>query len=166
MSKILDYIKNIPILSGDSSFAQLIRTYVVGAFNLIIGLILNYIFQFFIFSNIDIPLRTYLTNTGSFLIGVVISYFLSRKIIFKLASKDGSYKEFFNFIFTNLINLIIPLFILIIPLFIWYLIDIYRPTIQENELHFLVATVLIHSSILPIKYLVYKFFVFKDSLES
>ena len=40
MSKILDYIKNIPILSGDSSFAQLIRTYFVGAFNLIIGLIL------------------------------------------------------------------------------------------------------------------------------
>ena len=159
MLKILDYLKSIPILSGDSSFAQLIRTYVVGACNLIIGLILNYIFQFFIFSNIDIPLRTYLTNTGSFLIGVVISYFLSRKIIFKLASKDGSYKEFFNFIFTNLINLIIPLFI-------WYLIDIYRPTIQENELHFLVATVLIHSSILPIKYLVYKFFVFKDSLES
>ena len=102
MAKILDYIKNIPILSGDSSFAQLIRTYVVGAFNLIIGLILNYIFQFFIFSNINIPLRTYLTNTGSFLIGVVISYFLSRKIIFKLESKDGSYKEFFNFIFKRI----------------------------------------------------------------
>ena len=32
MSKVLDYIKNIPVLSGDSSFAQLIRTYVVGAF--------------------------------------------------------------------------------------------------------------------------------------
>ena len=95
----------------------------------------------------------------SLLEAVMAAYFLSRKIIFKLASKDGSYKEFFNFIFTNLINLIIPLFI-------WYLIDIYRPTIQENELQFLVATVLIHSSILPIKYLVYKFFVFKDSLES
>ena len=159
MLKIIDYIKNIPILSGDSSFAQLIRTYVVGALNLIIGLILNYMFQFFIFSSINIPLRTYMTNTGSFLIGVVISYFLSRKIIFKLSSKDGSYKEFFNFVFTNLINLIIPLFI-------WYLINIYSPTIQENVLHFLVSTILIHSGILPIKYLIYKFFVFKDSLES
>ena len=159
MSKMLEYIQNISILNGDSSFAQLIRTYVVGFFNLVIGLILNYIFQFFIFSNIDIPLRTYLTNTGSFVIGVIISYFLSRKIIFKLGPKDGSYKEFFNFVFTNLINLVLPLFI-------WYLINIYRPTIQENELHFLIATVLIHGSILPIKYLIYKFFVFKDSLES
>ena len=159
MYKVIDYVKNISILGGDSSFAQLIRTYVVGAFNLIIGLILNYIFQFIIFNNIDIPLRTYLTNTGSFLIGVVISYFLSRKVIFKLDSQNGNYKEFFNFVLTNLINLIIPLFI-------WYLINIYNPSIQENELHFLVATVLIHGSILPVKYLIYKFFVFKDSLES
>ncbi len=159
MLKILKFIRNIPILSGDSSFAQLLRTYIVGFFNLIVGLFSNYIFQFLIFNNIDIPLRTYLTNVGSFSIGVVISYFLSRKIIFKLNSKDGSYKEFFNFVFTNLVNLIIPLFI-------WYLIDVYNPSVQENELHFLIATVLIHSIILPIKYLIYKFFVFRDSLEN
>ena len=159
MSKLIVFLKGISILSGDSSAAQLIRTYIVGAFNLIIGLVINYIFQFFIFYNIDIPLRTYLTNIGSFCIGVVISYFISRKIIFKLDSRDGTLKEFFNFLFTNLINLIFPLII-------WYLIDIYKPSVQENELEFLIATVLIHGTILPIKYLIYKFFVFKDSLES
>jgi len=119
----------------------------------------NYIFQFFIFNNIEIPLRTYLTNIGSFSFGVIISYFLSRKIIFKLSSKKGNFKEFISFLVTNLINLILPLLI-------WYVIDRYKPSIQENELQFIVSTVLIHGSILPIKYLIYKFFVFKDSLDS
>ena len=159
MNKVLEYIKNNPLVTGDSSLAQLFRTYMVGAVNLIIGLILNYIFQFFIFETIEIPLRTYLTNIGSFSIGVIISYFLSRKIIFKLSSKKGNLKEFFNFTLTNLINLVVPLLI-------WFVIDLYRPAVQENELQFLVATVLIASIILPIKYIIYKFFVFKDSLES
>ena len=159
MSKLIVFLKGISILSGDSSAAQLIRTYIVGAFNLIIGLVINYIFQFFIFETIEIPLRTYLTNIGSFSIGVIISYFLSRKIIFKLSSTKGNLKEFFNFTLTNLINLVVPLLI-------WFVIDLYRPEVQENELQFLVATVLIASIILPIKYIIYKFFVFKDSLES
>ena len=137
----------------------MIRTYIVGGVNLLIGLLFNYIFQFFIFNNIEIPLRTYLTNIGSFSLGVIISYFLSRKIIFKLSPKKGNLKEFISFLATNLINLILPLLI-------WYVIDRYKPSIQENELQFIVSTVLIHGSILPIKYLIYKFFVFKDSLES
>ena len=159
MSKLIQFIKNNPLVSGDNSLAQLFRTYVVGAINLSIGLFLSYLFQFFIFYNIEIPLRTYLTNIGSFSIGVVISYFLSRKIIFKLSSAKGNFIEFLNFTLTNLINLIFPLLI-------WYTINVYRPSVQENELQFLIATVLIHSSILPIKYIIYKFFVFKDSLES
>ena len=159
MSKLLQIIKNVPLINGESSFAQLFRTYVVGVVNLVIGLFLNYIFQFFIFDSIEIPLRTYLTNIGSFSIGVVISYFLSRKIIFKLLSAKGNFIEFLNFTLTNLINLIFPLLI-------WYGINVYRPSVQENEIQFLIATVLIHSSILPIKYIFYKFFVFKDSLES
>ena len=159
MNKVLEYIKNNPLVTGDSSLAQLFRTYMVGAVNLVIGLILNYIFQFFIFETIEIPLRTYLTNIGSFSIGVIISYFLSRKIIFKLSSTKGSLKEFFNFTLTNLINLVVPLLI-------WFVINLYRPEVQENELQFLIATVLISSIILPIKYIIYKFFVFKDSLES
>ena len=159
MSKFLNFLRDIPLINGDSSLAQLIRTYMVGSINLLIGLLVNYIFQFFIFGNIAIPLRTYLTNVGSFSIGVVISYFLSRRIIFKLSSKDGNFKEFINFVLTNLINLILPLLI-------WYFIDIYRPSIQENEIQFLIATVLIATVILPIKYVIYKFFVFRDSLDN
>lgn len=159
MSKFLNFLRDIPLINGDSSLAQLIRTYIVGAFNLLIGLLFNYIFQFLIFNNIAIPLRTYLTSVGSFSIGVVISYFLSRRIIFKLSSNDGNFKEFINFVLTNLINLILPLII-------WYLIDIYRPSIQESEIQFLIATVLIASFILPIKYVIYRLFVFKDSLDN
>ena len=40
------------------------------------------------------------------------------------------------------------------------------PSIQEDELQFLFATILIHGTILPLKYLIYKFFVFKDSLNN
>lgn len=159
MSNIVNYLKSISLINGDDSLAQLFRTYVVGAFNLVIGLFLNYIFQFLVFSNIDIPLRTYLTNIGSFSIGVIISYFLSRRVIFKLKSNSGNFKEFLNFVLTNLINLVVPLII-------WYFIDIYRPSIQESEVQFLVATIVIASIILPIKYLIYKLFVFRDSLDS
>jgi len=157
--KLLSIVRKIPFLSGDSSSSQLLRTYIVGGFNLFLGLLLNYIFQFLILSSIGFPLRTYLTNVFSFSIGVIISYFLSRKIIFKLSIRRGKLKEFISFLVTNLINLIVPLFI-------WYLIDKFRPSIQESEIQFLVATIIIHGSILPLKYLIYKFFVFKDSLNN
>tara|TARA_B100000131_G_scaffold268399_1_gene267170 strand:- start:20 stop:502 length:483 start_codon:yes stop_codon:yes gene_type:complete len=157
--KLISVLRKLPFLSGDSLSAQLFRTYIVGGFNLIFGLFLNYIFQFLVFSNIGIPLRTYLTNIFSFSLGVIVSYFLSRKIIFKLSIRKGKIREFINFLFTNLINLVIPLFI-------WYLIDRFYPSVQENEIQFLVATIIIHGSILPLKYLIYKFFVFKDSLNS
>ena len=107
------------LTKSDSSFAELFRTYIVGAFNLIFGLFLNYIFQFLILTMITFPLRTYLTNTFSFAISVVVAYFLSRKIIFQLSYRDGSWNEFIKYISVSL---------------------------------------------LPIKYLIYKFFVFKDSL--
>tara|TARA_Y100000590_G_C15087195_1_gene776183 strand:- start:77 stop:559 length:483 start_codon:yes stop_codon:yes gene_type:complete len=159
INKIIYVLKKIPFLSGDTSFAQLIRTYIVGGFNLVFGLFLVYIFQFFILSSIEVPLRTYLTNIFGFTLGVIISYFLSRKIIFKLSFRKGKLKEFINFVFTNLINLFVPLII-------WYFIDRVNPSIQENEIQFIIATIIIASIILPIKYLIYKFFVFKDSLNS
>ena len=149
----------LKISKSRNSLAELLRTYIVGIFNLLFGLSLNYIFQFLILSSVEVPLRTYLTNIFSFAIGVVVSYFISRKIIFKLSIRRGKLKEFINFVVTNLINLILPLFI-------WYLIDRFRPSIQESEIQFLVATILIHGTILPIKYLIYKFFVFKDSLSN
>ena len=157
--KLLSVVRKLPFLSGDSSSAQLLRTYIVGGFNLVFGLSLNFIFQFLILSSIEVPLRTYLTNVFSFSIGVIVSYFISRKIIFKLSIRRGKLKEFINFVVTNLINLILPLFI-------WYLIDRFKPSIQESEIQFLAATILIHGTILPIKYLIYKFFVFKDSLSN
>ena len=43
MNKVLEYIINNPLVTGDSSLAQLFRTYMVGAVNLVFGLILNYI---------------------------------------------------------------------------------------------------------------------------
>ena len=157
--KLLLLVRKLPFISGDTSSAQLLRTYIVGGFNLVFGLILNYIFQFLVLSSVEVPLRTYLTNVFAFSLGVIVSYFISRKIIFKLSIRKGKIKEFINFLVTNLINLIVPLFI-------WYLIDIFKPSIQENEIQFLVATIIIHGSILPLKYLIYKFFVFKDSLNS
>tara|TARA_B100000214_G_scaffold97068_1_gene67496 strand:- start:390 stop:860 length:471 start_codon:yes stop_codon:yes gene_type:complete len=156
---MLKKLKNFKLLSGDSTFSQLFRTYIVGGFNLVFGLGISYLFQFFVFNSIEIPLRTYLTNIFTFSIGVVVSYFLSRRIIFKLSINDGGFKEFIKFLITNLINLVVPLFI-------WFLIDMLRPSIQNNEIQFLIATVLIHGFILPIKYLIYKLFVFKDSLNN
>ena len=156
---MLKKFKNSKLLIGDSTYAQLFRTYIVGGFNLVFGLGISYLFQFFVFNSIEIPLRTYLTNIFAFSIGVLVSYFLSRKIIFNLSIYEGGFKEFVKFLVTNLINLVVPLFI-------WFLIDLIRPSIQDNEIQFLIATVLIHGFILPIKYLIYKLFVFKDSLNN
>ena len=128
------------LTKSDSSFAELFRTYIVGAFNLIFGLFLNYIFQFFILTMIGFPLRTYLTNTFSFAIGVVVSYFLSRKIIFQLSYRDGSWREFIKYISVSLLNLGIPILV-------WFLINLWNPEFQKNELYYLVITVLILSLI-------------------
>ena len=105
---MLSRLKSLKIFYSDTSFMQLIRTYIVGAINLVIGLTLTYIFQFFILTFIDFPLRTYLTNVFAFLIGVVISYYLSRRIIFKFSFLGGKLKEFLNFTYTNLISLFAP----------------------------------------------------------
>lgn len=156
---MLKKIKNLNLVTGDSTYSQLFRTYLVGAFNLIFGLGLSYLFQFFVFFQIEVPLRTYLTNIGVFSIGVIVSYFLSRKVIFKLSIYEGGFSEFIKFSVTNSINLFVPLLI-------WYLIDLIRPSIQNNEIQFLVATILIHGFILPIKLIIYKLFVFKDSLNN
>lgn len=156
---MLKKIKNLNLVTGDSTYSQLFRTYLVGAFNLIFGLGLSYLFQFFVFFQIEVPLRTYLTNIGVFSIGVIVSYFLSRKVIFKLSIYEGGFSEFIKFSVTNSINLFVPLLI-------WYLIDLIRPSIQNSEIQFLVATILIHGFILPIKLIIYKLFVFKDSLNN
>ena len=102
---MLKKLKNLKLLTGDSTFSQLFRTYLVGAFNLVFSLVISYLFQFFIFYSINIPLRTYLTNVFAFSIGVIVSYFLSRKIIFRLPVYKGGISEFTKFLVTNLISL-------------------------------------------------------------
>ena len=154
---MLNKFKSLKIFQSDTSFMQLLRTYIVGAINLTIGLTLTYIFQFWILTFIAFPLRTYVTNVLGFLIGLVISYFLSRRIIFKFSFFGGKLKEFLNFSYTNLISLFAPNII-------WFIINFIDDALQKDEVWFLVITVLINGAILPIKYLIYKFFVFKDSL--
>ena len=154
---MLNKLKSLKIFQSDTSLMQLLRTYIVGSINLIIGLTLTYIFQFWILTFISFPLRTYVTNVCGFLIGVVISYFLSRRIIFKFSFFGGKLKEFLNFSYTNLISLFAPNII-------WLIINFIDDALQKDEVWFLVITVLINGAILPIKYLIYKFFVFKDSL--
>lgn len=139
------------------NFQELLKTYVVGIINLIVGLSLTYIFQFFVFQFISFPLRTYLTNVTSFSIGVVISYYLSRLIIFNLKLSEGKFKEFLNFLSVNLISLVVPNIV-------WFVINLFNSEWQQDEVAFLVITFLINGFILPLKYLFYKLFVFKDSL--
>tara|TARA_B100000902_G_scaffold91030_1_gene94636 strand:- start:138 stop:602 length:465 start_codon:yes stop_codon:yes gene_type:complete len=154
---MLSRLKSLKIFHSDTSFMQLIRTYIVGAINLLIGLTLTYIFQFFVLTFIGFPLRTYLTNVFAFLIGVIISYYLSRRIIFKFSFFGGKFKEFLNFSYTNLISLFAPNLI-------WFVINLINDTLQKDQLWFLVITIVINGVILPIKYIIYKLFVFKDSL--
>ena len=148
--------KNSKIFKSNNSWTELFRTYLVGAFNLVFGLTITYIFQFYVLVSIPFPLRTYLTNIFGFSLGVVISYFISRKIIFQLQIFGGTYKEFVNFTFINLINLFGPLLL-------WFVINLINDKLQTDELWFPIITILINGGILPIKYLLYKFFVFKDS---
>ena len=147
----------IRLFKNSDSLSELFRTYLVGAFNLIFGLFLAYIFQFIILTFVDFPLRIYLTNIFGFMFGVIVSYLISRKIIFQLTYLDGSIKEFLKFVSINLLNLFIPLLV-------WVVLDYINPELQKSEFWVLVVTVIIHGSILPIKYFIYKFFVFKDSL--
>ena len=154
---MLNKLKSLKVFQSDTSLMQLFRTYIVGAINLIIGLTLTYLFQFWFLTFISFPLRTYLTNVLAFLIGVVISYYLSRRIIFKFSFFGGKLKEFMNFSYTNLISLFAPNLV-------WFIINFINDDLQKDEAWFLTITILINGAILPFKYLIYKLFVFKDSL--
>ena len=147
-----------PSLVKDSSSAELVRTYIVGAINLIFGTSLNYLFQFYILVFITFPLRTYLSNIFQFLIGVIIAYLLTRRIVFNLESLYGTFKEFRNFVSVTLISIIAPLIV-------WVAINSFNTAIQQDEMQYLMVTILIHGTILPLKYVIYKLFVFKSSLK-
>ena len=66
MNKIFHYIKKLPFIKEDNALAQLIRTYIVGGVNLLIGLLFNYIFQFFIFNNIGFGINKFIKESDNF----------------------------------------------------------------------------------------------------
>ncbi len=150
--------KLIPFQFKNFSSEELLRTYIVGVINFLFGIFLINLFQFYLLVMVPFPLRTYLSNTFQFSIGVVVAYLLTRKIVFNFESLYGTFKEFTNFFSVTLISLFAPLAI-------WYVINLFNTAVQQNQRDFLIVTILIHGSILPLKYVIYKVFVFKSSLD-
>ncbi len=150
---------NLKIFRSKSVTFELLRTYIVGLFNLTFGLLVTYLLQFVLFVFIPFPIRTYITNVVSSILGKLFSYFLTRKVIFQLDFKTGSIKEFINFVIAGFVNTIVPLIV-------WYFINLYNQELQANEVSFAVITSLTHGLILPIKYLIFKLYVFKNSLKN
>jgi putative flippase GtrA len=150
---------NSKIFKSSNFTFELFRTYIVGFFNLSFGLLMTYLLQFVLFVYIPFPMRTYLANITSSVLGKVFSYLLSRKVIFQLNFREGSFKEFINFLIAGFLNTIAPLVV-------WYIINLYNQELQANKISFVVITSLTHGLILPIKYFLFKFFVFKSSLKN
>ena len=55
---MLNKLKSFKIFQSDTTTMQLVRTYIVGAINMIIGLTLTYTFQFWVLTFISFPLWT------------------------------------------------------------------------------------------------------------
>ena len=120
----------------------------MGFFNLLFNLLLLNQFQYLVFINIETNIRTDLSITASFLIGTSLSYFLTRKFVFRLDDIKGSFRMYLKFITTNFV-----------PIIVWYLIEIVFIDYSVNffnSVNFVIANILF-----PIKFLIYKFFIFK-----
>jgi putative flippase GtrA len=130
----------ISLLKNKLNNSALLRNYILGFFNLLFNLLLLNQFQYLVFINIDSNIRTDLSITISFLIGISLSYFLTRRFVFRLDDIRGSLKMYLKFISTNLLNYFVPILI-------WYFF---------NTVNFVIANILF-----PIKFLIYKFFIFK-----
>ena len=150
--------KLIPFQFKNFSSEELFRTYIVGVINFLFGIFLIILLQVYLLVMVPFPLRTYLSNTFQFSIGVVVAYLLTRNIVFNFESLYGTFKEFRNFFSVTLISLFAPLAV-------WYVINLFNTAVQQNQRDFLIVTILIHGSILPLKYVIYKVFVFKPSLD-
>ena len=142
----------ISLLKNRIDNSALLRNYILGFFNLLFNLLLLNQFQYLVFINIETNIRTDLSITASFLIGTSLSYFLTRKFVFKLDDVKGSFRMYLKFITTNLLNYFVPIIV-------WYLIEIVFIDYSVNffnSVNFVIANIL-----LPIKFLIYKFFIFK-----
>ena len=142
----------ISLLKNRIDNSALLRNYILGFFNLLFNLLLLNQFQYLVFINIETNIRTDLSITESFLIGTSLSYFLTRKFVFKLDDVKGSFRMYLKFITTNLLNYFVPIIV-------WYLIEIVFIDYSVNffnSVNFVIANILF-----PIKFLIYKFFIFK-----
>ena len=142
----------ISLLKNRINNSALLRNYILGFFNLLFNLLLLNQFQYLVFINIETNIRTDLSITASFLIGTSLSYFLTRKFVFRLDDVKGSFRMYLKFITTNLLNYFVPIIV-------WYLIEIVFIDYSVNffnSVNFVIANILF-----PIKFLIYKFFIFK-----
>ncbi len=142
----------ISLLKNRINNSALLRNYILGFFNLLFNLLLLNQFQYLVFINIETNIRTDLSITASFLIGTSLSYFLTRKFVFRLDDIKGSFRMYLKFITTNLLNYFVPIIV-------WYLIEIVFIDYSVsffNSVNFVIANILF-----PIKFLIYKFFIFK-----
>ena len=142
----------INLLKNKLDNSALLRNYILGFFNLLLNLLLLNQFQYLVFINIDSNIRTDLSITISFLIGISLSYFLTRRFVFRLDDIRGSLKMYLKFISTNLLNYFVPILI-------WYLIE--RVYIDYSIYFFNTVNFVIANILFPIKFLIYKFFIFK-----
>ena len=142
----------ISLLKNRIDNSALLRNYILGFFNLLFNLLLLNQFQYLVFINIETNIRTDLSITASFLIGTSLSYFLTRKFVCRLDDVKGSFRMYLKFITTNLLNYFVPIIV-------WYLIEIVFIDYSVNffnSVNFVIANILF-----PIKFLIYKFFIFK-----
>ena len=142
----------INLIKNKLNNSALLRNYILGFFNLLFNLLLLNQFQYLVFINIDSNIRTDLSITVSFLIGISLSYFLTRRFVFRLDDIRGSLKMYLKFISTNLLNYFVPILI-------WYLIE--RVYIDYSIYFFNTVNFVIANILFPIKFLIYKFFIFK-----
>jgi len=142
----------ISLLKNKLNNSALLRNYILGFFNLLFNLLLLNQFQYLVFINIDLNIRTDLSITASFFIGTSLSYFLTRRFVFRLDDIRGDLRMYLKFISTNLLNYFVPIIV-------WYLIEIVFIDYSVsffNSVNFVIANILF-----PIKFLIYKFFIFK-----
>lgn len=142
----------ISLLKNKLNNSALLRNYILGFFNLLFNLLLLNQFQYLVFINIDSNIRTDLSITISFLIGISLSYFLTRRFVFRLVDVKGSLRMYLKFITTNLLNYFVPIIA-------WYLIE--KVYVDYSIYFFNTVNFVIANILFPIKFLIYKFFIFK-----
>ncbi len=144
----------INLLKNKLDNSALLRNYILGFFNLLLNLLLLNQFQYLVFINIDLNIRTDLSITISFLIGISLSYFLTRRFVFRLVDVKGSLRMYLKFITTNLLNYFVPIIA-------WYLIE--KVYVDYSIYFFNTVNFVIANILFPIKFLIYKFFIFEKN---